>query len=165
MKSFPLWALLSTLLLAGCQSTPSDPAPVAAAPAMSPTQVLLIGKWTMESQIFGVQASLSQSQTFGQLYTYPTTGSSVTTFEFKSDGSAIYNAGASVGGPGPGDSASATYKVTGTVSPTSSAYITFETAPSQVLNINILTTSFLVLDKRTFNANGSIGTEQRRFVR
>lgn len=154
-------------LCAACSSKKDDPAAATptSTPALTPTQTLLVGKWVMESQVFGTQPSSSQSQSFGPIYSYPTNGSSTTTFEFKADGNAVYTAGASVGGPGPGVSANATYKVVGTHSPTSSAYITFGLAPVQILSINILTANRLVIDKRTFIPGGSIDTEQRRFVR
>lgn len=154
-------------LCAACSSKKDDPAPATptSTPALSPTQALLVGRWAMESQIFATQPSASQSQSFGPLYSYPLSGSLATSFEFRADGTAAYTAGASVGGPGPGVSANAPYTVVGTSSPTSSAYITFGLAPAQILNINILTARQLVIDKRTVNTDGSISTEQRRFLR
>ena len=156
-------ALLST---AACSSTKQDPAPVVApAPTMTATQLLIIGKWTLQTQAFRTQPALNQSQTFVALYSYPATGPSATTFEFKAGGTADYIAGTSVGGPGPGASTSTPYKVTGELSATSSAYITLGVAPGQILNINILTDRTMVIDKRTFYPNGSADTEQRLFVR
>jgi len=159
---------LCLLFAAGCGSKSDDakPAPpVASTPALSPTQTLLVGRWVLESQVFATQPSASQSQSFGPRYSYPLSGSLATSFEFRADGTASYMAGANVGGPGPGVSANATYKVFGNYSPTSGAYITFGLAPAQILNINILSARDLVIDKSTFNTDGSISTEQRRFLR
>lgn len=163
-KALPAFLVLASLSLASCGDKdgpkPTTPPPVTP-PVMSATQKLLIGKWTLQTQVFSTQSGPTAPQVFGPVSTYPS-NQPATTFEFKSDGTADYVAAPSNNTPGPGRSEVGPYVVDGDMKPT--ANIVWDAFSKQTLNINTLTATSLVLDKRS-TVNGVTTTEQRTFKR